>query len=141
MSTDTTTSKARRTGWVGWGAFAGVILFLSGLFGTIQGFVALVRPDPYFVTEDGRLFLFDLTGWGWWNIIIGLLLLLTAGALLTGATWARVVAVILAGVSALGQLLLLPAQPWWSLIIIAVDILVIYALTAHGDEMGTITDE
>lgn len=129
-------SNVEVTGWVGWGRFAGVIIFISGVFGLLQGVVALIAPDPYFVTTEGNLFLFDLSGWGWWHIVIGLLLMFTAAALFTGATWARVIAIILCVLSAIGQLLLLPAQPWWSTIIIALDVLVIYALTAHGRELA-----
>ncbi|MFF1877288.1 hypothetical protein [Leifsonia sp. NPDC058230] len=128
-------STMERTGWVGWGRFAAVIILVSGIFGVLQGIVAIFSPDGYFIISRGGLFLFDLTGWGWWTLILSILLLITGGALLTGATWARVVAVILAILSAVGQLLLLPAQPWWSAIIIAVDVLVIFALTVHGREM------
>jgi hypothetical protein len=61
--------------------------------------------------------------------------MLTAVAIFAGQTWGRVVAVILAILSATGQLMLLSAQPWWSAIIIAIDVLVIFALTVHGDEL------
>ncbi|MBW9094867.1 hypothetical protein JNB62_14335 [Microbacterium jejuense] len=128
-----------RTGWAGWGVFAGVILLISGVFGGLQGLVAIVGPDAYFAVVDGSLFLFDVQGWGWWNLIVGVLLILTGIALLAGQTWARVVAIILAALSAIGQLMLIPTQPFWALAIIAVDILVIYALTAHGREL-TIED-
>jgi uncharacterized membrane protein len=67
--------------------------------------------------------------------VLGALLILTAVALFAGATWARVVAVVVAGVSAVVQLMLIPAQPWWSLIVIAIDVLIIYAIIAHGDEL------
>ena len=130
MSTARTTTK-----WVGWIVFAGVILLVSGLFSVIQGIIAVVGPDAYFAVTEGSLFLFNAQGWGWWNIIIGVLLLAAAGGLFAGQTWARVVAIILAVLSALGQLMLIPAQPWWSLIIIAIDILIIYALTVHGSEL------
>jgi len=70
-----------------------IILLLSGVFSLIQGFVALVGSNYYYAVENGTLFLFDLTGWGWWNLIIGALLVLTGIFLFTGATWARVVAV------------------------------------------------
>jgi hypothetical protein len=128
-------STIERTGWVGWGRFAAVILLANGIFGILQGIVAIFSPSGYFIVSRGGLFIFDLTGWGWWTLILSLLLLVAGGALLTGATWARVIAIILAIVSAASQLLLLPAQPWWSAIIIAVDVLVIYALTAHGREL------
>ena len=128
-------STVKTTGWVGWARFAGVILLISGLFSVIQGIVALVGPDTYYAVTDGSLFIFDAQGWGWWNITIGILLLLTAGALFAGQTWARVVAIILAILSAIVQLLLIPAQPWWSFIIIAIDVLIIFALTVHGKEL------
>lgn len=130
-------STANTTAWVGWGRFAGVILLVSGIFGMIQGLVAILAPDAYFVVTSGSLLLFDLSGWGWWNLIVGLLLALTAGALFNGATWARVIAVILAMLSAIGQLFLLPVQPWWSAIVIAVDVLIIFALTVHGRELAS----
>ncbi|MET0828611.1 MAG: hypothetical protein ABWY26_03765 [Microbacterium sp.] len=127
---------SKSTGWVGWVGFAGIILLLSGVFSLIQGFVALVGSNYYYAIENGTLFLFDLTGWGWWNLIIGAVLVLTGIALFTGATWARVVAIIAASLSAIGQLFLVPAQPWWALIVIAIDILIIYAITAHGREIA-----
>lgn len=134
-----TTSKT--TGWVGWIGFAGFILILNGVFSAVQGLAALIGSNIYYVVTDGVIYFFDITTWGWWNLIIGLLLLLTGIALLTGATWARIVAIIIASLSAIGQLLLLPAQPWWSIIVIAIDVLVIYALTAHGREAVLTEDE
>jgi hypothetical protein len=128
-------STAKTTGWVGWARFAAIIIFISGLFSVIQGIVALVGPDTYLAVGGGSFILFDAQGWGWWSIIIGILLLLIAGALFAGQTWARVVAIIFAIVSAASQLLLISAQPWWSLIIIAIDVLIIYALTVHGHEL------
>jgi hypothetical protein len=128
-------SEPKTTGWVGWGIFAAVILLVSGLFTGIQAIAALIGPNDYFVVTEGSLLLLDVNGWGWWNLLIAILLLITAIALFAGQMWARVVAIILCVVSAVGQLILLPAQPWWSVIIIAVDILVIYALTAHGREL------
>ena len=68
-------------------------------------------------------------------VISGALLILVGAFLFSGATWARVIAVILVIVNAVGQLALLPVQPWWSLIVLTLDILVIYALTVHGKEL------
>lgn len=89
----------------------------------------------YILTEDDRPV--EDGGWGWWNAALGVLLILTAVALFSGATWARVVAVVVAGVSAVVQLMLIPVQPWWSFIVIAIaiDVLIIYAIIAHGDEL------
>ena len=124
------------TGWAGWAKFAGIIILVNGIFSGIQGVVALTGSDTYYLVARGSLFLFDVTAWGWWNLFIGVFLIFTALAILTGATWARVVGVVLAILSAVVQLLLVPVQPWWSLIVIAIDVLIIYALIAHGDEIG-----
>jgi hypothetical protein len=127
-------NTVERTGWTGWGYFAAWVLLLDGIFGVLQGVVLLVAHDTYFVAR-GSLFVFDLSGWGWWCLVVGLIVIGVSIALFVGQTWARVIAVILAVISATGQLLLIPAQPWWSIIIIAVDVLIIYALTAHGREL------
>ncbi|UIP60031.1 DUF7144 family membrane protein [Agromyces marinus] len=129
-------SDIERTGWVGWGWFAGIVLLTAGIFDAIYGLMAVIGPDSaYFLTGAGTLFMFDVAGWGWWHLISGLLLILVAIALLAGATWARVIAIILVILNAVSQLFLLPVQPWWSMIVIVLDILVIYALTVHGREM------
>lgn len=109
---------------------------VSGIFTLLQGLVILLGPRASYVVVDGSLFLFDVAGWGWWHIVVGALLTLTAFALFSGATWARVVAIILAVISAAGQLLVMPVQPWWSVIVIAIDVLIIYALTTHGHELA-----
>ena len=135
MSTVNSARTSTTTGWVGWARFAAVILIISGIFSGIQGLVALIGPNTYYVVSGGDLFLFDVAGWGWWNVILGVALLLTGLALFTGALWARVVAVVIAVLSAVVQLLLVPAQPWWSFIVIAMDVLIIYAVIAHGSEL------
>lgn len=124
-----------RTVNTGWGRFAALMVLIAGLFSVLQGIVAVFAPDPYYVVANGSLFILDISGWGWWNMIIGVLAVLTAGGLFAGQTWARIIAVILAVLSAIGQLFLIPAQPWWSAILIAIDVLVIYAVTAHGGQV------
>ena len=132
------TSDTQVTGWVGWGVFAAIMLIIAGGFDVLYGFIALFMPDSaYLTTSGGALFVFDVQGWGWWHVISGALLVLVGAALFSGATWARVVAVILVIINAIGQLFLLPVQPWWSLIILTLDVLVIYALTVHGRELKT----
>jgi hypothetical protein len=128
-------STERSSGWVGVGVFAGVVILMSGLFSAFQGLVALIGPNAYYAVARGSLFVFDVNGWGWWNLIIGIVFVLVGIALLTGAGWARIVAIILAILSAIGQLFLIPVQPWWAVIVIAIDVLIVYALTAHGNEL------
>ncbi|TYL53714.1 DUF7144 family membrane protein [Agromyces mariniharenae] len=129
-------SDTAGSGWVGWGWFAAIIIIIAGVFDALYGLVAILMPQSsYFVVGEGGLFLFDVSGWGWWHLILGVALVLIGLALITGATWARVVAIILVAFNGLSQLALLPVQPWWSLIVLTLDIIVIYALTVHGREL------
>jgi hypothetical protein len=135
MSTVNSGRARETTGWVGWVAFAAAILVINGIFSAIQGLMAIIGPDTYFVTTEGGTFLLNVAGWGWYHLIIGLLLVLAGLALVSGATWARVLAVVLVILSMVGQFLLIPAQPWWSVIVIAIDFLILYAIIAHGSEL------
>ena len=128
--TDTTV-----TGWTGWGVFASVLLLIAGVFDLVFGFAAIIGPNSTLVITEEGLFAVNVASWGWWHILSGILLILVAGALYRGMTWARVVAIILVILNAIGQLTLLGAQPWLSLIILTIDILIIYALTVHGREL------
>ena len=134
MSSAPHPAPAPSSGWTNWIRFAGVILLVNGIFSVVLALAALVGPNTYYAVTEGDVFLFDAAGWGWWNLIIGAFLILTAFGLFASATWARIVGVVLAVISAVVQLLLVPLQPWWSLIVIAVDVLIIYALIARGDE-------
>lgn len=128
-------SDTETTGWVGWGYFAAIVLLIAGIFDAIYGLMAIIGPDTaYFLTSE-NLFMLNVAGWGWWHLLIGVLLIVTAIALFGGATWARVIAIILAILNAIGQLFMIPAQPWLSILLIVLDILVIYALTVHGREL------
>lgn len=130
--TDTDTTV---TGWVGWGVFAAIILLIGGIIDALHGITAIFGPDTVYVVGQVGLFSLDVQAWGWWHLISGILLVFVAIALLGGATWARVVAIVLVSLNAIGQLTLLTAQPWWSLIVLTLDVLVIYALTVHGREL------
>jgi hypothetical protein len=120
--------------WIGWIWFAGIMLVLAGTFNIISGLVALFN-DTYFVVGTEGLLLFDLTGWGWLHLLIGIVAVLAGIALFTSALWARIVAVIIAMVNAIQQLLFMPAYPVWSIIMITLDVLIIWAIIAHGDEL------
>ncbi|GAB3606920.1 hypothetical protein GCM10027413_23290 [Conyzicola nivalis] len=123
------------SGWTDWVRFAGVILIVGGIFNLIQGLAALLGPDAYFGVVNGELLVFNVEGWGWWNVLIGALTIPTGIALFGGATWARIVAVVLAVASAIVQMILVPVQPWWSFIVIGIDVLIIYAIVAHGKDL------
>jgi hypothetical protein len=136
MSRTETRTTGQRTGWVGWVYFAGIVLLIGAAIDIFYGIMAIVGPNTaYFVGPSGGVAKFNVAGWGWWSLIIGIALALAAFFLLTGRTWARVVVIILVAVNAVSHLMSLPAQPWWSLVMVALDILVIYAVTVHGKEV------
>jgi hypothetical protein len=123
------------SGWAGWVGFAGIILIIQGIITGIQGLMAIVGPDKYYAVTEENIFMFNVNGWGWWSIIIGILLLLVGIALMAGQTWARVIAIILVVLSAIGQVFVLGEAPFWSLLIIAVDVLILFALTVKWNEI------
>jgi vacuolar-type H+-ATPase subunit I/STV1 len=123
------------TGWVGWIGFAGVMMLLVGSFHVIQGFVAVFQDEYFLVTSSGLIVDVDYTVWGWTHVIAGLVVILAGIAVFTGKVWARAVGVVLAMLSALFNVTFLAAYPIWSTVMIAVDILVIWALTVHGGEL------
>jgi hypothetical protein len=113
--------------------FAGVILIIGGGFQAIQGLAAIVH-DQYILVLPNYVYAFDLTAWGWIHLVVGVGLAVTGIFVLRGQTWARVIGMILAGISALLNFVWLPQAPWWALLLIAVDILVIWALASWRPE-------
>ena len=130
-----TPRRPQATGWAGYVVFAGVMLMMLGGFQAIQGLVAIFRDDYYLVSRSGLLLTMDFTAWGWTHLILGLVAVGTGIGVLLGQTWARVTGIIIAVLSALSNLAFLPAYPVWSVIIIALDVLAIYALAVHGREV------
>ncbi len=126
--------KTNATGWVGWVYFASLMLMLLGGFEVIAGLVALFK-DQYYLVTSSSLVAFDFTTWGWINLILGVVIFFAGMSLLNGAIWARTVAVLLAGLSLFANMAFMNAYPWWSVLMIVIDILVIYALTVHGNEV------
>jgi hypothetical protein len=123
------------TGWVGWIAFAATMMLLLGSFHVIQGLIALFDDEYYVVGQNGLVVQVDYTTWGWAHVILGALIVATGIGLMVGQMWARVVGVLLMFVSAIVNITFLAAYPAWSTIMIAVDVLVIWAVMVHGREM------
>ena len=114
--------------------FAGVIMIVAGGFQAFAGLVALFEDEFYVATPD-YLLQFDATSWGWIHLLMGLLVFLAGFAVLYGQFWGRLVGIILAVLSALANFAFIPYYPFWSITIIALDIFVIWALTAHGRDI------
>jgi hypothetical protein len=124
------------SGWaVGFIMFAGIMMIMAGFFQLFAGLVALFENEFYVATRN-YLFQFDATTWGWIQLLVGLVVALAGFGVLAGRTWARVVGITLALVSALANFAFIPYYPFWALTIIAIDIFVIWALAAHGRDVA-----
>lgn len=117
--------------------FASIMLMIAGAFQFFAGIAALLK-DEYFVIGEEYAFKFDATTWGWIHLLIGVILFLAGLALLQGAVWARTLVVIIASLSALANFIWLPYQPWWSIILITLNIFIIWAVTAHGRDIAKV---
>ena len=117
------------SGWAMSGvAFAATMMLLIGAFHAIAGFAAIL-DDEYFVLVRGYAFDLDITAWGWIHLILGLALIVTGIGLFSRAVWAGVIAVFLVVLSAIDNFFFIPYAPFWALLLIALDVWVIWALT------------
>ncbi len=107
------------SGWTGVAAFGGIMMILMGAFTAFTGLVAIFDDGWYAKGTQIALWNPDLTAWGWFWLVVGI-----------------AVGVGLALINALGQLVFLPYYPWWSAIMITLDVLIIYTLVAHGRELA-----
>jgi hypothetical protein len=123
------------SGWMGWIVFASMMMLMLGTFHAIEGLVALFRDQYFLVTKTGLTVSIDYTAWGWVHLIGGIVVVGAGAALLSGKMWARAVGVVFALLSAVINVAFLAAYPVWSTIMIALDVLVIWAITVHGSEM------
>ena len=120
------------SGWaVGGAVFAATVLMLIGVFQAIAGLVAIFDDDFYLVTRN-YTFDLDVTAWGWIHLLIGILLVIVAYGLFARAAWAGVAAIMLAALSAVANFFFIPYYPFWAILVIALDIWVIWALTRPG---------
>lgn len=128
-------ADVQRTGWVGWVYFAGVLMVVRGLFDLFQGIFSLTNPD-WFVATRQQVVLLDLTAWGWVQIVLAVLLLTGAASVFSGRFWGRLVGVVMMTIAMLVNLIWLPAFPIWGVVLVVLDVIIIYALIAHGREAG-----
>lgn len=123
----------KATGWAGWVYFAGILMMVAGIFQAITGLVGIFDETFYLVGEESLL-IFDYMTWGWIHLVFGIILFFSAFSIMKGGAWGRAFGIVLASFSAIGNFTFIQAYPWWSLIVIAMDFVIIYALAAHGDE-------
>jgi hypothetical protein len=126
------TTQSEPNAWAaGWTAYAAVMLMLVGFFHGFAGLVGVLEDDLYALAA-GYVLELDVTTWGWIHLVAGAVVFLAGLSLLSGATWARVVGVIVAVFSIVVNFAWLPWYPLWSIIMITTSAFVIWALTVHG---------
>jgi hypothetical protein len=116
----------------GWILFAGIMLMLVGILNVIWGIAAIA--DSSFFINDTKYIISNLNTWGWVTVILGAVQLLAAFSIWNGNQFGRWIGIAVAGLSSISALMSIPAYPFWSLAIFAVDILVIYGLVAYGGQ-------
>jgi amino acid permease len=128
----------QRSGWaVGWTYFAGFMMIMLGFWHTIAGLSAVIKDNVYALGQvgDGYFLKFNVTTWGWIHLVLGIVIILAGFGLFAGAVWARIIGVILAILSGLAAFAWLPYEPFWGVLLIAVAVSVIWALTVHGRDV------
>ena len=122
-----------RSGWLPVVFAAGVLLAVLGVWNIVDGLTALIRGD-FVVTDADRVIALEVAGWGWILLAIGVVEVAAGIALWIGAYWARVVAVLVAGLNGVVQLAFVAAYPVGAILIMLIAVFVIYAVVRHGSE-------
>lgn len=117
---------------LGIAVFAGILMMAIGMFQIIAGFAALLNDEFYRITPH-YVFKLDTTAWGWVHLLMGIVVAFAGYAIFAGKTWARGVGIAVAGLSATANFLVIPRFPVWSLLMIALDVAVIWALAVYMD--------
>ncbi len=108
--------------------FAASILLLVGSVISVLYGISAVAKDDMFIVGTEYIYKFNLTTWGWIAIVLGVVGVVIAIGLFTGAFWARAAAIVIAALSIVANFLWLPYYPWWSVIVIALDVVIIWAI-------------
>lgn len=116
----------------GWAAFAGIVLLMVGAFNVIFGLTAIFE-DETLTAVGGRVIVWDLTTWGWIHLVFGLVQVLAGLGLFAAREWARWAAIVFAMLNAIGQVAFITVFPLWTILVITLDLIVIYQLTARWE--------
>ena len=111
--------------------FAATMMVMTGVFQVINGLVAIFN-DEFYVAVRGYTFDLDTTAWGWIHLIIGVLATVVGFALFSRATWAGITALFLCVLSAVDNFFFIPYYPFWSVLLVALDVWIIWSLTRPG---------
>ena len=123
----------RRSGWV---TFAGVAALIAGGYNALSGIAALADDDTLAAQAQEVLYGIDLTAWGWFWLIVGIVQLVTGVLILQRNPWGFWLGVTVAGVSAMLTILVIFVFPLWGIAVMAIDFLVLYGLLTQSDEFA-----
>ncbi|MFF7379379.1 hypothetical protein ACIP4Q_27190 [Streptomyces massasporeus] len=141
-ATDTRPTPSAKQQWAtGLAAFAAVMLFLVGLLAVFRG-VSAIAEDDVFVTTRSYVFEYDLTGWGWIHLVLGVIALIVTVGLFRLSMWGRVAGVAIAGLVIIANFLSLPQYPVWSAVMIALSGFIIWALcVVRADNLYDLSED
>ncbi len=125
-------ARTAHKGDSGWATFAGCIMFIVGSLDALWGLGGILNDDVVIVGGQGAL-VADITTWGWVHLILGSLIALTGIGLITGNSAARFAGILFVSVNAISQIVWFPAAPLWAFLLIILDIVILYQLTARWD--------
>jgi hypothetical protein len=131
-----TPQDAAATGRSGMLLFAGIVMVVGGIYHGLSGFAAVLR-DQVYITTPGYTYEFDLTAWGWTHLVLGLVLAGTGIGVVQNRAWARATGIALAVLSLVANFLFLPHYPFWSIMIIVMDVVIIYGLATSMRNEGS----
>ena len=124
------------TAWVGWIAFAGLMMIVTGVLGALAGLAAIVRDETY-VQGPSRVWIFDETAWGWIHLLIGIGVVAIGAMMLRGGVISMALGAGVIVLHMIAHFQWMGMYPWWSMVVIAIDVLILYAMIVHGGEMAT----
>jgi hypothetical protein len=119
----------------GWRSFAGILITISGFFNAIDGLVAIINANRIQGVVNGQVTLpvtDKVSSWGWLVVIVGIVMIIAGFSIFSGATWARVVGIVVVSINMVVQFSYLAHFPFWSFTMILIDTMVIYGLVVHG---------
>ncbi len=134
MGDDMTTAPTATTDRSSWVLYAATMFVIVGIMNVLYGLTMIIN-DTWIVFGATEVWYIDLTAWGWITLLLGILGLLVAYGISLGQTWAKVVGTTVAALTAIDAFLIIPYYPIWGVVILALAMLVIWALTVHGDEV------
>jgi hypothetical protein len=114
----------------GGAVFAAILMIIAGAFGVLQG-IALIAKGTFYVQPANYWIDTGASTWGWWHLIVGIIVLAAGFGVISGAAWARWLGIIFVSFQAITNFLYIPAQPWWAFTLILIDLWIIHALFVH----------